>query len=190
MPIFRESGGSFAPVKRIDINDAGVIKRVAAAWIVDEGVFKKLFPTEPVDMADSDIFDIEKTAIDWGAGGSVNEKYWSFNFAILAAAGISLKRTVSSRVTVKIGGAAQVVRYLVGGWGGAETRADGIADNAVSVHPGDPTSLRLGWQQEFRAIHILYDQALVGSVTDIRIELTDASGGSYFYDTSATLIAI
>lgn len=56
MPIFRESGGSFSLVKRLDINDAGAIKRVAAAWINDGGVFKKLFPTEPVDIADSSIF--------------------------------------------------------------------------------------------------------------------------------------
>ncbi|MEI7341191.1 hypothetical protein WCT87_06860 [Pectobacterium brasiliense] len=190
MPIFRESGGVFVPVKQLSINDGGTVTRVRAAWINDGGVFKKLFPTEPVDMADSDIFDVEKSTIDWGPGASGNEKYWSFNCVIPAAPGISLPQTSSSRVTIKIGEHAQTIRFLVGGWGGRETRSDGIAENAVSVHPSDSTRVSLGWHGTYMAIHIIYDPSMVGSVTTIKIELTDASGGSYFYDTSATLFAI
>ncbi|TKY80172.1 hypothetical protein R0L47_09835 [Pectobacterium polonicum] len=46
MPLFRESGGVFAPAQRLDINDSGTIKNVVAAWICDNGVFKPVFPNE------------------------------------------------------------------------------------------------------------------------------------------------
>ncbi|GKV75506.1 hypothetical protein PEC106568_06800 [Pectobacterium carotovorum subsp. carotovorum] len=46
MPLFRESGGVFAPVQRLDINDSGTIKNVVAAWVCDAGVFKPVFPNE------------------------------------------------------------------------------------------------------------------------------------------------
>ena len=59
MPIFRESGGVFVPVKQLSINDGGTVKRVKAAWINDGGVFIKLLPTEPDDIADSPIFDAD-----------------------------------------------------------------------------------------------------------------------------------
>ncbi|AUH00842.1 hypothetical protein CWC46_14110 [Prodigiosinella confusarubida] len=48
MPIYRKnSGGVFAPVTALNINDSGKFKSVAAAWINDNGTFKKIFPATP-----------------------------------------------------------------------------------------------------------------------------------------------
>ncbi|MGQ5289827.1 hypothetical protein ACULN0_10795 [Pectobacterium actinidiae] len=64
MPIFRESGGSFSPVKRLDINDAGTIKRVAAAWINDGGTFKKIFPSYTEQDASLG-YDTDNASVTW-----------------------------------------------------------------------------------------------------------------------------
>ncbi|MGG7447255.1 hypothetical protein ACQ3G7_14395 [Kosakonia oryzendophytica] len=45
MPIFRKTtGGHFAPVTDLNINEGGEFKSVVAAWVNDGGMFKKVFP--------------------------------------------------------------------------------------------------------------------------------------------------
>jgi hypothetical protein len=78
----RPSGGLFSPVKRLDINDAGTIKRAVAAWINDGGVFKKLFPAGPVDIADSDIFDADNSVKRWTGMTVSAQKYWMIEISI------------------------------------------------------------------------------------------------------------
>ncbi|URG50638.1 hypothetical protein IG609_009125 [Pectobacterium quasiaquaticum] len=58
MPLFRESGGVFAPIQRLDINDNGTIKNVIAAWVCDNGTFKPVFPNERQYHDPSAYYDI------------------------------------------------------------------------------------------------------------------------------------
>ncbi|MBI0554565.1 hypothetical protein F6Q06_08690 [Pectobacterium parmentieri] len=58
MPLFRESGGVFAPIQRLDINDNGAIKNVIAAWVCDNGTFKPVFPNERQYHDPSAYYDI------------------------------------------------------------------------------------------------------------------------------------
>ncbi|RUR94691.1 hypothetical protein PB16LOC_00988 [Pectobacterium versatile] len=58
MPLFRESGGGFASVKRLDINNNGTIKNVVAAWVCDNGTFKPVFPNERQYHDPSAYYDI------------------------------------------------------------------------------------------------------------------------------------
>ncbi|MFE8049331.1 hypothetical protein [Brenneria goodwinii] len=53
MPIYRKtSGGVFAPVSALNINDGGEFKPVTTAWVNDNGIFKQVFPDPaPVDAS-------------------------------------------------------------------------------------------------------------------------------------------
>ncbi|KGA39009.1 hypothetical protein KU75_25265 [Pectobacterium odoriferum] len=193
MPIFRESGGSFAPVKRLDINDAGVIKRMAAAWIVDEGVFKKLFPTEPVRMDDSPIFDIDGSirrfdGFDYNPTTG-RHRAWSLNIRIPILDNSGLGAITSSLIVVTNGGNPQPIQYRVDNINSIVARPNGDAPDSISLPANGATPLSIMWYSSARWITIPYDDALVGTALDIRIEVT-ARGTTYFYDTSATLIAI
>ncbi|MCA6941308.1 hypothetical protein LF927_08940 [Pectobacterium polaris] len=193
MPIFRESGGAFTPVKRIDINDAGVIKRVAAGWIADGGVFKKLFPTEPVNMEDSPIFDIEG-AINRFEGFDYNPATgrhgaWSLNIRIQILDTSGLGAVTSSLIILTKDGKPQQIQYRLGSVSSIVVRPNGDAPDSISLPHNGTTPLSIMWYSEARWITIPYNAALIGTVLDIRIEVT-ARGVTYFYDTSATLIAI
>ncbi|AYH09435.1 hypothetical protein C5E24_06885 [Pectobacterium parmentieri] len=186
MPIFRESGGSFSPVKRLDINDAGPIKRVAAAWINDGGVFKKLFPTEPVDMADSPFFDTNNSFILWDRQNINQEDYWSLRINIPVIDAESFGNFTSSRIIVTRGGIAQPIQLRIFLTVPIEHQ-NGIVENALSPPMNASTPLTVMWRSSSRWVFIPYDPGIAGSTTNIRIEVA-ASGTLYFYDTAATLI--
>ncbi|MCA6927930.1 hypothetical protein [Pectobacterium versatile] len=46
MPLFRESGGVFAPANELSVVQSGAFKSVVAAWVCDNGVFKPVFPND------------------------------------------------------------------------------------------------------------------------------------------------
>lgn len=189
MPIFRESGGSFAPVKRLDINDVGVIKRVVAAWINDGGVFKKLFPTEPVDIADSPIFDADNSVKRWSGMTVSAQKYWMMEISIPVIDAAAFGQFTSSNIIVTRSGNAQPVQLRADNITWVTELPDGTVQNALSPPLNSSTPIRIAWGNSARWITIPYDAELVGTALDIRIEVT-ARGTTYFYDTSATLIAI
>ncbi|MEI7174852.1 hypothetical protein [Pectobacterium carotovorum] len=189
MPIFRESGGAFSPVKRLDINDAEVIKRVAAAWIVDDGVFKKLFPTEPVDIAESPIFDADNSVKRWTSMTVSAQKYWMMEVSIPVVDAAAFGQFTSSNIIVTRSGNAQPVQLRADNIAWVTERPDGTVQNALSPPANASTPIRIAWRNDARWITIPYSAGIVGSVISIRIEIF-ASGVLYFYDTSATLIAI
>ncbi|UUE37980.1 hypothetical protein L0Y26_08745 [Pectobacterium aroidearum] len=189
MPIFRESGGSFSLVKRLDINDAGTIKRVAAAWINDGGVFKKLFPTEPVDIADSPIFDADNSVKRWTGMTVSTQKYWMMEISIPVIDAAAFGQFTSSNIIVTRDGNAQPVQLRADNITWITERPDGTVQNALSPPLNSSTPIRIAWRNDARWITIPYDAGIVGSVTNIRIEIV-ASGTLYFYDIAATLIAI
>ncbi|WP_233979541.1 hypothetical protein [Pectobacterium versatile] len=193
MPIFRESEGSFAPVKQLNINDGGTVKRVTAAWINDGGVFKKLFPTEPVNMEDSPIFDIEGAihrfeGVDYNPATGRNGA-WSLNIRIPILGTSGLGAVTSSLIILTQDGNPQQIQYHVGSVSSIVVRPNGDAPDSISLPHNGTTPLSIMWYSELRLITIPYNAALIGTVLDIRIEVT-ARGVTYFYDTSATLIDI
>ncbi|QHQ16234.1 hypothetical protein GMW39_10375 [Pectobacterium parmentieri] len=193
MPVFRESGGSFAPVKQLNINDGGTVKRVTAAWINDGGVFKKLFPTEPVNMEDSPIFDIEGAihrfeGFDYNPATGRNGA-WSLNIRIPILGTSGLGAVTSSLIILTQDGNPQQIQYHVGSVSSIVVRPNGDAPDSISLPHNGTTPLSIMWYSELRLITIPYNAALIGTVLDIRIEVT-ARGVTYFYDTSATLIDI
>ncbi|MBQ4776218.1 hypothetical protein [Pectobacterium versatile] len=193
MPIFRESGGSFAPVKQLNINDGGTVKRVAAAWVNDGGVFKKLFPTEPVNMEDSPIFDIGGAihrfeGVDYNPATGRNGA-WGLNIRIPILGTSGLGAVTSSLIIITQDGNPQQIRYHLGGYASIAVRPNGDAPDSISPPHNGTTPLSIMWHSEARWITIPYNAALIGTVLDIRIEVT-ARGVTYFYDTSATLIDI
>ncbi|MEL0577080.1 hypothetical protein AACK17_00815 [Pectobacterium punjabense] len=114
MPLFREFGGVFAPIQRLDINDNGAIKNVVAAWVCDDGVFKPIFPNERQYHDPSAYYNIANAsggtvtraepAIENGYGfrgwklaecripfsGSLNDVDWSLREVISIASGDTL----------------------------------------------------------------------------------------------------
>ncbi|MDE8755696.1 hypothetical protein PZA22_14525 [Pectobacterium polaris] len=114
MPLFRESGGVFAPAQRLDINDSGTIKNVVAAWVCDGTVFKPVFPNEREYRDPSGYYDMANASggtitraepvIENGYGfrgwklaecripfsGATNDVDWSLNEVIVIATGDAL----------------------------------------------------------------------------------------------------
>ncbi|MEI7411047.1 hypothetical protein [Pectobacterium aroidearum] len=189
MPIFRESGGVFVPVKQLSINDGGTVKRVRAAWINDGGVFKKLFPTEPVDIADSPIFDADNSVKRWTGMTVSTQKYWMMEISIPVIDAAAFGQFTSSNIIVTRDGNAQPVQLRADNITWITERQDGTVQNALSPPANASTPVRIAWRNDARWITIPYDAGIVGSVTNIRIEIV-ASGTLYFYDTAVTLIAI
>ncbi|RKO74336.1 hypothetical protein C5E04_18615 [Pectobacterium parmentieri] len=193
MPIFRENAGVFAPVKQLNINDGGTVKRVAAAWVNDGGVFKKLFPTEPVNMEDSPIFDIDGSihrfdGFDYNPATG-RHSAWSLNIRIPILDNSGLGAVTSSLIVVTNGGNSQPIQYRADNINSVVVRPNGDAPNSISLPANGSTPLSIMWYSSARWITIPYDAELVGTALDIRIEVT-ARGTTYFYDTSATLIAV
>ncbi|MEF9675017.1 hypothetical protein QX227_02795 [Pectobacterium aroidearum] len=189
MPIYRESGGVFVPVKQLSINDGGTVKRVKAAWINDGGVFKKLFPTEPVDIADSPIFDADNSVKRWTGMTVSTQKYWMMEISIPVIDAAAFGQFTSSNIIVTRDGNAQQVQLRADNITWITERPDGTVQNALSPPLNSSTPIRIAWRNDARWITIPYDAGIVGSVTNIRIEII-ASGTLYFYDIEATLIAI
>lgn len=189
MPIFRESGGVFVPVKQLSINDGGTVKRVRAAWINDGGVFKKLFPTEPVDIADSSIFDADNSIKRWTLMTVSSQKFWMMEISIPVIDAAAFGQFTSSNIIVTRDGNAQPVQLRADNITWVTERPDGTVQNALSPPINSSTPIRVAWGNSARWITIPYSAGIVGSVISIRIEIF-ASGVPYFYDTAATLIAI
>ncbi|UUE56483.1 hypothetical protein [Pectobacterium aroidearum] len=189
MPIFRESGGVFVPFKQLSINDGGTVKRVKAAWINDGGVFKKLFPTEPVDIADSPIFNAANSVKRWFSSTISSQKYWMLEINIPVIDGAALGQVTSSNVIVTNAADPQPIQYRISNIVAVTERPDGDAPNSVSPPQNSSTPIGVRWFGDARWITIPYNAVLVGTVLSIRIEIS-AGGTLYFYDTSATLIAI
>ncbi|MBT9428944.1 hypothetical protein [Candidatus Symbiopectobacterium endolongispinus] len=58
MPLFRKSGGTFAPVNSLKMKHDDTFKNVQAMWVNDGGVFKKVYPGGPIDAGTSGVIDV------------------------------------------------------------------------------------------------------------------------------------
>lgn len=59
MPLYqRTTGGGFAPVNSLSVNQAGDFKNVTAAWVFVDGEFKQVFPNERDYQDPSAYYDI------------------------------------------------------------------------------------------------------------------------------------
>lgn len=57
MPLFRKSGGAFTPAKSLKMKHDETFKNVQALWVNDGGVFKKVYPSGPIDAGVSGVID-------------------------------------------------------------------------------------------------------------------------------------
>ncbi|PWC10638.1 hypothetical protein B4923_16080 [Brenneria roseae subsp. americana] len=126
MPIYRKtSGGVFATVSALNINDDGTFKPVTAAWINDNGTFKKVFPGDTEYEDPSAYYDIANattlTLTQGIASETTNRLSWIANsvqiplLSNLASNGIDVDWSYFEYIVVETGEIVPVDMFSTSG---------------------------------------------------------------------------